>query len=90
MSLFVIILLGLKKIWMVSRDPMQFKPRLEVVRFLLAATMMLVVACLTGELNMLRVRGQEQKEELAAALTRIQVMATRGDRICCDMCIFGR
>jgi len=69
---------GFTMIWM-SRDPLQFKPRLEVAHFLLAATMMLVVAYLTGELNMLRLRVQEQKEELAVALMRIQVMATRDE-----------
>jgi diguanylate cyclase len=79
MSLFAIVLLGMTMIWMVSSNPEQFKPRLELAHFLLAATMMLVVAYLTGELNMLRVRLQEQKEELAVALMRIQVMATRDE-----------
>lgn len=79
MSLFAIMLLGLTMIGMAAHDPVNFTPRLEVAHFLLAATMMLVVSYLTSELNMLRLRVQEQKEELAVALMRIQVMATRDE-----------
>jgi diguanylate cyclase (GGDEF)-like protein len=79
MSIFAIVLLGVTMIWMVNTDSARFQPRVETIHFLLAATMLVVVAYLTGELSRLRARLKAQKAELADALTCIQVLATRDE-----------
>lgn len=79
MSVFAIVLLGAAMTAMVGRDPVRFKPQLEATHFLLAATMLLVVAYLTGELSKLRAHLKAQNDELADALSRIQTLATRDE-----------
>lgn len=79
MSIFAIVLLGVTMIWMVKTDSARFRPQDEIVHFLLAATTLVVVGYLTGELSQLRARLKKQKADLADALTRIQVLATRDE-----------
>lgn len=79
MGRFAIILLGGTMLWMVSTDPVRYPPRIEAIHFLLASTMLLVIASLTGQLSILRLRLQTQKEELANALERIRLLATRDE-----------
>lgn len=79
MSIFAIVLLGITMIWMVSTDSARFNPWLEMIHFFLATTMLVVVAYLTGELSRLRARLKAQKTELADALIRNQVLATRDE-----------
>ncbi len=79
MSIFAILLLGLTMTGMVLGDPQRFRPGREIAHFLLAASMLVVVAYLTGELSRLRTRLKAQKEELSEALSRIQTLATRDE-----------
>ena len=79
MSLFAILLLGMTMTAMVLSDPQRFRPGRELANFLLAASMLVVVAYLTGELSRLRTRLKAQKQELSEALSRIQTLATRDE-----------
>lgn len=79
MSIFAIVLLGVTMIGMVNADSARFNPRLETIHFLLAATTLVVVAYLTGISSALHTRLKAQMAELADALIRIQVLATRDE-----------
>lgn len=78
-SAFTIGLLGTTMLWKVNTDPAHFPVLQEVVHFSLAALMLFVSAFLIGQLNQLRTRLKTQKAELADALIRIQMLATRDE-----------
>jgi diguanylate cyclase (GGDEF)-like protein len=69
-------MLGTAMLWLVARDPLHFQPQVEAVHFALAASSLLAVALLTGEMSKLRVRLKRQKEELLAAVATIRTLAT--------------
>lgn len=76
LSVFSIVLLGAMMIMMSWADP-RFDARVEFVHFVLIGTMVAVVGILTGRMSDLRERLLQQKNDLAAALARIQDLATR-------------
>lgn len=79
LGLFAIVLLGLVMLWKMHSDPQAYPPQDELVHFVLATSMLVVVAYLTGLLSALRNRLRRQKTELELALTRIQALATRDE-----------
>ena len=68
--------LGCTMAWMVVHEPQRYPLDVEAVHFGLAASSILAVALLTGEMSKLRVRLKQQKEELLAAVTTIRTLAT--------------
>jgi diguanylate cyclase (GGDEF)-like protein len=68
--------LGATMLWLVARNPLHFPPQVEAVHFGLAATSLVAVALLTGEMSKLRVRLKRQKEELLEAVATIRTLAT--------------
>jgi diguanylate cyclase (GGDEF)-like protein len=68
--------LGATIAWLVIHDPLRFPLEVEAVHFGLAASSLLTVALLTGEMSKLRARLKRQKEELLAAVATIRTLAT--------------
>ena len=79
LSIFALVLLGVTMLSMRYTAPHLFNPRTELIHFTLSGSMLLVVAILTGRLSELRMTLKAQKMELADALARIQVLATRDE-----------
>ncbi len=79
LSIFAIVLLAATMIWMAKVEPARFKLQTEIVHFLFAAIALVAVAFITGKLSGLRTKLKTQKEELANALARAQVLATRDE-----------
>ncbi len=79
MSAFAIVLLGVTMVAMNRIQPERYAAGLEFVHFTVAASMLVVVTFLTGQLSQLRDKLKKQRTELAQALARIQEMATRDD-----------
>jgi diguanylate cyclase (GGDEF)-like protein len=61
------------------REPQVYPAAVEFGHFLMLAAMLPAVSLLTGRLMRLRERGSRQRDELAAALAHIQVLATRDE-----------
>ena len=61
---------------LVARNPVVYPPKVEAMTFALAASSLLAVALLTGEMSKLRARLKQQKEELLRAVTTIRTLAT--------------
>jgi diguanylate cyclase (GGDEF)-like protein len=79
LSTGVIFLLGLVMLCMAQFKPHIYQPVQEAVHFVLAASLLCAVSFLTGQSNYLRTRLTRQKRELADALARIQLLATRDE-----------
>ena len=65
--------MGLMSVW----RPEVFDPQVEMSHFIMIAVMVPAVALLTGQLSRMRERLRRQKKDIAAALARIQDLATR-------------
>ncbi len=61
------------------RAPDIFDPRIEVIHFLLSATVLAAVALLAGQLSEMRALQQSQKVELRVALNKVHLLATRDE-----------
>lgn len=72
-------LLGCVQLIKMETDPVNYPFKLEIVHFLLTAASVPTISSLASQLSSLRVRLQSQKDELAQALTRIQILATRDE-----------
>ena len=68
--------LGAAMHFMVGLDPHSFPAALEWNHFALAASSLISVTVLTGEMGKLRARLKQQKEELATAVGTIRTLAT--------------
>jgi diguanylate cyclase (GGDEF)-like protein len=68
--------LGLTMLWMARTDPLRYPPVIEALHFAICAFSLIAVTALTGAMNKLRSRLQQQKEELLTALERIRTLAT--------------
>jgi diguanylate cyclase (GGDEF)-like protein len=60
----------------VVHDPEHYPPMLEALTFCFASVSLLAITLLTGQMNTLRERLKQQKEELLAALATIRTLAT--------------
>ncbi|MFZ5521674.1 MAG: GGDEF domain-containing protein [Pseudomonadota bacterium] len=78
-SAYSVVLLGLTIIYKVFTEPHHYSIELEVANFVLAATTMPTVSALAAQLARMRAKLRAQKDELALALERIQLLATRDD-----------
>lgn len=77
-----IVSLGLTMASLVAHDPLNFPARVESMNFVLAASSMLGVSLLTGEMSKLRAGLKQQKQELIAALAQIRTLATVDELTC--------
>lgn len=78
-SAFSLVLMGAVMVYKSSTDPTNYPYQLELAHFILIAAILPTIASLASQLNALRSRLQNQKNELAQAVTRIQVLATRDE-----------
>jgi diguanylate cyclase (GGDEF)-like protein len=65
--------------WLQAHDPLHYPPTVEAVTYILMASCSVSVAFLTGVTSTMRARLKAQREELAAALDTIRVLATVDD-----------
>jgi len=72
-------LMGCAQLVKMETDPVNYPFSLEIVHFLLTAAIVPTISRLAAQLSSLRERLQSQKDELAQALTRIQILATRDE-----------
>ena len=72
-----IALLGGTMAWKAATDPANYDPRVEALHFGFAAIVLSACALLSIRIGRLRESLQRQKTELAAALQRIQALATQ-------------
>ena len=78
-SAFSLVLMGAAMVYKSSTDPINYPYQVELAHFILIAAILPTIASLASQLNALRSRLQNQKNELAQAVTRIQVLATRDE-----------
>ncbi|MBI5335035.1 MAG: GGDEF domain-containing protein [Burkholderiales bacterium] len=78
-SAYSVVLLGATIVYKIFTEPHHYSVELEVANFVLAATTMPTVSALAAQLARMRARLRAQKDELALALERIQLLATRDD-----------
>lgn len=72
-------LMGCAQLVKMETDPVNYPFSLEIVHFVLTAAVVPTISRLAAQLSSLRQRLQSQKDELAQALTRIQILATRDE-----------
>ena len=72
-------LMGCAMVYKTLTDPENYPYQLELAHFILIAAILPTISSLAGQLNSMRMRLQSQKNELAQALTRIQILATRDE-----------
>jgi len=76
---YTVVLMGLTILYKMRTDPVYFPLKLEFAHFVLTAAIVPTISSLAAQLSSLRSRLQTQKDELAQALTRIQILATRDE-----------
>ena len=76
---YTVALMGLAILIKVRTDPVHYPFKLEIAHFVLTAAIVPTISGLAAQLSSLRAKLQAQKDELANALVRIQVLATRDE-----------
>lgn len=76
---YTVVLMGCAQLIKMQTDPVHYPFKLEIVHFLLTAAIVPTISRLAAQLSSMRQRLQSQKDELAQALTRIQILATRDE-----------
>lgn len=78
-GVYVVLLMGVVIVFKVRTEPEHYPIKLEWVNFMLTAIIMPTVSKLAAQLSVMRNRLKLQRNELAAALERIQELATRDE-----------
>lgn len=78
-GLYSLGLMGCAMVYKTQTDPTNYPYQLEIAHFILIAAILPTISSLAAQLNNMRTRLQSQKNELAQALTRIQILATRDE-----------
>ena len=78
-GLYSLTLMGIVMVYKSLTDPVHYPYQLEIAHFILIAAILPTISSLAAQLNNMRARLQSQKNELAQALTRIQILATRDE-----------
>lgn len=78
-SVYSVALMGCVMIYKVHTDPIHYPADVQILHLVLIFAILPTISGLGAQLNAMRVRLQDQKNELAQALTRIQVLATRDE-----------
>jgi len=76
---YTVVLMGMAMSIKVRSDPFSYPVKLEIAHFVLTAAIVPTISALAAQLSAVRARLQAQKDELALAVTRIQVLATRDE-----------
>lgn len=76
---FALFIQGFTMLGMTRMDPVHYPVRDEIILFLFACTVLPTISLLAGQLSELRARLRARKEELAAALGKIEALAIRDD-----------
>lgn len=78
-SLFALALQGAAMLSMTTLAPERYPVRQELIHFLMVCTALPTISVLASQLASLRARLKARKDELTAALERIQTLATRDE-----------
>jgi diguanylate cyclase (GGDEF)-like protein len=78
-SAYALLLFGAVMVAMARREPLVYRPDVEVGHFLMLAATLPAVSVLAARLTLLRERSRRQRRDLAQALARIQELATRDE-----------
>ncbi|WP_422837160.1 GGDEF domain-containing protein [Aquabacterium sp.] len=76
---YTLALMGAAMIYKTTTDPANYPYQVEIAHFILIAAILPTISTLAAQLSDMRARLQAQKNELAHALTRIQILATRDE-----------
>ena len=76
---YAVLAAGVATLYKTQSDPTGYPWQIEVMHLALVVASVPTVSLLAGQLSSLRARLQTQKNELAHALTRIQILATRDE-----------
>jgi diguanylate cyclase (GGDEF)-like protein len=76
---YTVVLMGIAILIKIRTDPVNYPFKLEIAHFVLTAAIVPTISGLAAQLSSLRAKLQAQKDELANALVRIQVLATRDE-----------
>ncbi|TAK96601.1 MAG: GGDEF domain-containing protein [Aquabacterium sp.] len=76
---YTVVLMGIAILIKIRTDPVNYPFKLEIAHFVLTAAIVPTISGLAAQLSSLRSKLQAQKDELANALVRIQVLATRDE-----------
>jgi len=76
---YTVVLMGITMLIKIRTDPVYYPFKLEVAHFVLTASIVPTNSSLAAQLSSLRAKLQAQKDELANALVRIQILATRDE-----------
>ncbi len=76
---YTVVLMGIAILIKIRTDPHNYPFKLEVAHFVLTAAIVPTISGLAAQLSSLRAKLQAQKDELANALVRIQILATRDE-----------
>lgn len=78
-SVYTMLLMGIAMVVKVRTDPVNYPLKLEIAHFILMAAIVPTISMLAVQFSSMRHRLQTQKNELAQAVNRIQLLATRDD-----------
>jgi diguanylate cyclase (GGDEF)-like protein len=76
---YTVVLMGIAMLIKVRADPLHYPFKLEIAHYVLIVAIVPTISGLAAQLSSLRSKLQNQKHELASALARIQVLATRDE-----------
>jgi diguanylate cyclase (GGDEF)-like protein len=76
---YTVVIMGITCAVKSQTEPEHFPVKLEIVHFILVAAIVPTISMLAAQLASLRAKLQAQKEELAEAVERIQILATRDE-----------
>ena len=76
---YTVALMAATILYKMQSDPVHYPWKLELAHFVLTAAIVPTISSLAAQLSSLRSKLQSQKDELAHALTRIQILATRDE-----------
>lgn len=78
-SVYTVALMGIAMTIKVKTDPLNYPLKLEIAHFILMAAIVPTISMLAVQFSSMRHKLQMQKNELAQAVNRIQLLATRDD-----------
>lgn len=76
---YTVVLMGIAMVIKSHTDPVNYPAALEIAHFVLTASIVPTISSLAAQLSNLRAKLQAQKDELAQAVLRIQILATRDE-----------
>ncbi|MGE5450934.1 MAG: GGDEF domain-containing protein [Acidobacteriota bacterium] len=78
-TMYAVTAMGATMFYKGTTDPVHYPPEIELMYFVFVATVMPMISQLATELNTMRGRLKAQKQDLEAAVVRIQELATRDE-----------